>query len=173
MSRTCYRGTQLHLDGNRRLTVAHFTAVFSHHGKVRCILYNFWGYSRVCVWCFDASTFTEEHENHQTSNLNMKYSGEHNKRQCPDHRQAFAANSGVCVFSSHVFWTSYSLEVPAGVTQDFSSIYLPSAVRAFIFSARRIQPFLSLVDREVELRKNPTYRDGFELTSQCVRRLRG
>ena len=31
-----------------------------------------------CVWCCDASTSTE-HENHQTSNLNMKYSGEHNK----------------------------------------------------------------------------------------------
>ena len=45
---------------------------------------------RVRVVC-DASTFTE-HENHQTSNLNMKYSGEHNKRQCPDHRHTFAAN---------------------------------------------------------------------------------
>ena len=44
-----------------------------------------------CVWCCDASTFTE-HEKHQTSNLNMKYSGEYNKRQCPDHRQTFAAN---------------------------------------------------------------------------------
>ena len=31
------------------------------------------------MWCCDASKFTE-HENHQTSNLNMKYSGEHNKR---------------------------------------------------------------------------------------------
>ena len=29
-------------------------------------------------------------------------------------------------------------------------IHLPSAVLAFIFLARRIQPFLSLVDREVE-----------------------
>ena len=29
-------------------------------------------------------------------------------------------------------------------------IPLPSAVRAFIFLARRIQPFLSLVDREIE-----------------------
>ena len=27
----------------------------------------------------------------QTSILNMKYSGEHNKRQCPDHRQTFTA----------------------------------------------------------------------------------
>ena len=29
-------------------------------------------------------------------------------------------------------------------------VHLPSAVHAFIFLARRIQPFLSLVDREVE-----------------------
>ena len=60
----------------------------------------------------------------------------------------------VCVFSSHPFWTSSSLDVPAGVTQEEGhtgfSIHLPSAVRALIFVARRIQPFLSLVDREVE-----------------------
>ena len=78
------------------------------------------------------------------------------------------------------------------VTQDFSS--LPSAVRALIFLARRIQPFLSLVDREVEfcvltiqsfstrwaivflffcffVRKIPFA--GVELTSQRVRGLRG
>ena len=36
------------------------------------------------------------------------------------------------------------------VTQDIFLIHLPSAVRALIFVARRIQPFLSLVDREVE-----------------------
>ena len=61
----------------------------------------------------------------------------------------------VCVFfSSHSFRTSSSLDVPAGVTQEEGHtgffIHLPSAVRAFIFLARRIQPFLSLVDREVE-----------------------
>ena len=54
----------------------------------------------------------------------------------------------VCVFSSHPFWTS--MEVPAGVTQEEGHtgflIHLPSAVRALIFLARRIQPFLSLVD---------------------------
>ena len=58
------------------------------------------------------------------------------------------------VFSSHPFWTSSSLDVPAGVTQEEGHtgflIHLSSAVRAFIFVARRIQPFLSLVDREVE-----------------------
>ena len=61
----------------------------------------------------------------------------------------------VCVvFSSHPFWTSSSLDVPSGVTQEEGHtgflIHLPSAVRALIFVARRIQPFLSLVDREVE-----------------------
>ena len=60
----------------------------------------------------------------------------------------------VCVFSSHPFWTSSSLDVPAGVTQEEGHtgflVHLPSAVRALIFVARRIQPFLSLVDREVE-----------------------
>ena len=68
----------------------------------------------------------------------------------------YCAYSGVCVcvFSSHPFWTSSSLDVPAGVTQEEGHtgflIHLPSAVRALIFVARRIQPFLSLVDREVE-----------------------
>ena len=60
----------------------------------------------------------------------------------------------VSVFSSHSFWTSSSLDVPAGVTQEEGHTgffnHLLSAVRALIFLARRIQPFLSLVDREVE-----------------------
>ena len=46
------------------------------------------------------------------------------------------------------------MDVPAGVTQEEGHtgffIHLLSAVRAFIFLARRIQPFLFLVDREVE-----------------------
>ena len=93
------------------------------------------------------------------------------------------------------------MDVPAGVTQEEGHtgffIHLPSAVRAFIFPARRIQPFLSLVDREVKfcalkihsfstrwaflfflffiflflVRKIPF--TGIELTSQRVRRLRG
>ena len=60
----------------------------------------------------------------------------------------------LCVFSSHSFWTSSSLDVPAGVTQEEGHtgflIHLLSAVRALIFLARRIQPFLSLVDHDVE-----------------------
>ena len=104
----------------------------------------------------------------------------------------------VCVFSSHSFWTSSSLDVPAGVTQEEgdTGFFIPllSAVRALIFLARRIQPFLSLVDREVEfcvltiysfstrwaffvlffsllVRKIPFA--GVELTSQRVRGLQG
>ena len=46
------------------------------------------------------------------------------------------------------------VDAPAGVTQEEGHtgflIHLPSAVLALIFLARRIQPFLSLVDREVE-----------------------
>ena len=57
----------------------------------------------------------------------------------------------LCCVSSHSFWTS--MDVPAGVTQEEGntgfSIHLLSAL-ALIFLARRIQPFLSLVDREVE-----------------------
>ena len=60
----------------------------------------------------------------------------------------------VCVFSSHSFWTSSSLDVPAVVTQEEGHtgflVHLLFAVRALIFLARRIQSFLSLVDREVE-----------------------
>ena len=60
----------------------------------------------------------------------------------------------LCVFSSHLFWTSSSLDVPARVTQEEGRagflLYLTSAAHAFIFHARRIQPFLSLVDREVD-----------------------
>ena len=62
----------------------------------------------------------------------------------------------MCVFVYFLpsFWTSSSLDVPAGVTQEEGHtgffIHLLSAVRVLIFLARRIQPFLSLVDREVE-----------------------
>ena len=46
------------------------------------------------------------------------------------------------------------MDVPAGITQEEGHtgflIHLLSAVRAFIFLARRNRPFLSLVDREGE-----------------------
>ena len=58
------------------------------------------------------------------------------------------------MFCSHLFRTSSSLDIPAGITQEEGHtgflIRLPSAVRALIFLARRIQPILSLVDDEVE-----------------------
>ena len=48
------------------------------------------------------------------------------------------------------------VDIPAGVIRDF--LHLPSAVLAFIFFGRRIQPFLSLVDREVEFCALNNYR---------------
>ena len=45
------------------------------------------------------------------------------------------------------------VDVPAGVTQKEGHtgfIHLPSAVLALFFIARKIQPSLSLADREVE-----------------------
>ena len=45
------------------------------------------------------------------------------------------------------------MDAPAGVTQEEGQtgfLHLSSAVLALIFLARRIQPFRSLVDREVE-----------------------
>ena len=45
------------------------------------------------------------------------------------------------------------MDAPAGVTQEEDRtgfLHLPSAVLALIFLARRIQPSLSLVGREVE-----------------------
>ena len=80
------------------------------------------------------------------------------------------------------------MDVPAGVTQEEGHtgflIHLLSAVHALIFLARRIQPFLSLVDREVSTRwaflflfssflvRKISFA-GVELTSQRVRGLRG
>ena len=46
------------------------------------------------------------------------------------------------------------VDVPAGVTHEEGHtgfLHLPSAVLALLFIARKIQPSLSLVDREVEL----------------------
>ena len=131
------------LDGNRPLWYILLRYSATTVGNVWYILYFvfciFW-VTPTCVWCCDANTFTE-HENQQTSNLNMK---------CVVCVCVFIKlHLTVCVFSSHLFWTSNSLEVPTGVTQGFL-IHLPSVVRAYIFLARRIQPFLSLVDREVE-----------------------
>ena len=59
----------------------------------------------------------------------------------------------LCVFFSFILDVRL-VDVPVGVTQEEGHkgflIHLPSAVLAIIFLARRIQLFLSLVDREVE-----------------------
>ena len=61
----------------------------------------------------------------------------------------------VCVFCVFFpFILDFNGRIPAGVTQEEGntgfSIHLLPAVLALIFLARRIQPFLSLVNREVE-----------------------
>ena len=62
----------------------------------------------------------------------------------------------VCVVCCHPVYSgrrAWHVDVPAGVTQEEGHtgfLLLPSAVLALIFLARRIQTFLSLVDREVE-----------------------
>ena len=61
---------------------------------------------------------------------------------------------GVCVCVFFPFILDIKLDVPAGVTQEEGHTgflnHLPSAVRASISLVRRVQPFISLVDREVE-----------------------
>ena len=60
----------------------------------------------------------------------------------------------VCVFSSHSFWTSSSLDVPAGVTQGEGHTgfftHLPSAVRAFLPGSN----------------SRPNVSEGYEVTSE-------
>ena len=60
----------------------------------------------------------------------------------------------VCVYVVIPFILDVTLvDAPAGVTEEEGHtglLHLPSAVPALIFIARRIQPPLSLVDREVE-----------------------
>ena len=54
----------------------------------------------------------------------------HRTRKSPDLKLKYEICC-VCVFFSHLFWTSNSLEVPAGVTQDFSSTFLLRFVPLF------------------------------------------
>ena len=58
----------------------------------------------------------------------------------------------VCVVISFILDVRF-VDITAGITQEEGHtgfLRLPSAVLALIFLARRIQPSLSLVDREVE-----------------------
>ena len=59
----------------------------------------------------------------------------------------------LCVVIPFIVDVRLLVDVAAGVTQGEGHtgfLHLPSAVLALIFLARKIQPFLSLVDREVE-----------------------
>ena len=129
-------------------------------------IYIFW-VTPACVWCCDASTFSD-HENHQTSNLNIKY---YNKGQCPDHRQTFAANNCVCV----CFLPIYSGRQIRWKYQPGSHriSYPPSFCGTCLYFSREKDsdvPFprrpLSRIEKKFQL-------PGFEVTSQRVRRLRG
>ena len=63
--------------------------------------------------------------------------------------ESLTAVSSVCVVFSFILDVR-RVDAPAGVTQEVKFLHLPSAVLASIFTARRIQPPLSLVDCEVE-----------------------
>ena len=57
----------------------------------------------------------------------------------------------VCIVIPFIVLGVRLVDVPAGVTREEGHtgfLHRPSAVHAFIFLARRIQPFLSLVKRE-------------------------
>ena len=102
----------------------------------------------------------------------------------------------VCVCVCVIFLFILDIKFVGCTSQGHTGFvtHLLSAVRALIFLARRIQPFLSLVDREVEFRVLTIYSfstgwafssfvfsflvikipfAGIELTSQRVRGLRG
>ena len=60
----------------------------------------------------------------------------------------------VCVFFPFILDIKFVGRTSRGHTEEGRTgflIHLLSAARALLFLARRIQPFLSLVDREVEL----------------------
>ena len=66
--------------------------------------------------------------------------------------KAFVLLDCVCVAISFIADVRL-VDVPAVITQGEGHtgfLHLPSAVLALIFLARRVQPFLPLVDREVE-----------------------
>ena len=127
------------LGGNRPLwyILLRYSATTVMYGIFSIFYFLFFWMTPACVWCCDASTFTE-HENHQTSNLNKRYFGEHNKRQFPDHsRQIFAANIVVCVRVFPVYserqirWTYQPGSHRRKVAQDFSSTFLLRCVPLF------------------------------------------
>ena len=59
----------------------------------------------------------------------------------------------VCVVTPFIIVDVRFVDAPAGATQEESYtgfLHLPSVVLALTFLGRRIQPFFSLVDREIE-----------------------
>ena len=88
------------------------------------------------------------------------------KMQCPVEftgRNSHPTLLCVCVFFPFILDVKLVGSTSRGHTGFLT--HLLSAMRAFIFLATRIQPFLSLVDREVESRKNLSCLLRFELTS--------
>ena len=68
------------------------------------------------------------------------------------------SKKSVCIVIPFILHVRLLVDAPAGVTQEEGHtgfLHLPSAVIALIFLARRVQPSLSLVDREVEFCVHP------------------
>ena len=84
--------------------------------------------------------------------LNYLLDKDLNASQPSEHRANDYACVVVCVVIPFILDVMF-VDVSAGVTQGRGHtgfLHLPSAVLALFFLARKIQPFLSLVDREVE-----------------------
>ena len=97
-------------------------------------------------WVFDTSLCDNSiNQRVNISSLSLAEIGINTTQQCV---------CCVCVIFPFIL-DVWLVDVPAGVTQEEGHtgflIHLPFAVLPFIFIARRIQPFLSLVDREVEM----------------------
>ena len=140
----CFEKTQVLLSAN----TCKLGAFITHFAN------NFTVDRRRCT-CSTVLSILHPHEMHSKTFLEGSVSCKNFmllKPKPQSHTYTEPARLCVCVFSSHSFWTS--MDVPAGVTQEEGntgfSIHLLSAVLALIFLAKRIQPFLSLVDREVE-----------------------
>ena len=97
-------------------------------------------YSAIC----DDHTYIHTHELSPWQNMNFDPGLVQSRSFAP----ASPYYVCVCVFFPSILDIKFVGRTSRGHTGFL--IHLPSAVRALIFVARRIQPFLSLVDREVE-----------------------
>ena len=133
----------------------HFTTLFSHHGSVWYILY-FLGNSRVRM----VLRCQYVHRTQKSPDLELKNKVlQRTQKKAVPRSQADIRSQQLCVCFFFPFFLDVKFVVSSSRGHTGFLIHLRSAVRAFVFLARRIQLFLSLVDREVELRKNPSYRD--------------